>query len=72
MPSPHSCSRTPLSACWRRDSSATLGKFAAGELAAFCLAGKHAPTAVRNGPGLLADFQARLTAAGIPLAWPKA
>ncbi|MFM1748143.1 MAG: hypothetical protein RLZZ188_1809 [Verrucomicrobiota bacterium] len=45
---------------------------AAGELAAFCLAGRHAPTAVRNGPALLADFQARLTAAGLPLAWPKA
>ena len=44
---------------------------AAGELAAFCLAGKHAPRAVRNGAPLLADFQARLTAAGVPLAWPK-
>ncbi len=45
---------------------------AAGELAAFCLAGRHTPTAVRNGPALLADFQSRLTAAGLPLAWPKA
>ncbi|MFM9031510.1 MAG: FAD-dependent oxidoreductase [Opitutaceae bacterium] len=44
---------------------------AAGELAAFCLAGKHAPRAVRNGAGLLANFQSRLTAAGLPLAWPK-
>jgi hypothetical protein len=44
---------------------------AAGELAAFCLAGKHAPRAVRNGTGLLADFQSRLTTAGVPLSWPK-
>jgi hypothetical protein len=44
---------------------------AAGELAAFCLAGKHAPRAVRNGAGLLADFQTRLTAAGVPLSWPR-
>jgi hypothetical protein len=41
-----------------------------GELAAFCLAGAHAPRAVRQRPALLADFQSRLTAAGIPLAWP--
>jgi len=44
---------------------------AAGELAAFCLAGKHAPRAVRNRAALLADFQSRLTTAGVPLAWPK-
>ena len=44
---------------------------AAGELAAFCLAGRHSPRAVRNGAGLLADFQSRLSAAGVPLAWPK-
>jgi hypothetical protein len=44
---------------------------AVGELAAFCLAGKHAPRAVRAQASLLADFQTRLTAAGIPLAWPQ-
>ncbi len=42
-----------------------------GELAAFCAAGKHAPRAVRHTPALLADFQARLVAAGIRLAWPE-
>ncbi len=42
-----------------------------GELAAFCTAGRHVPRAVRKHPALLADFQARLTTAGVPLAWPK-
>jgi hypothetical protein len=42
-----------------------------GELAAFCHAGQHAPRAVRKTPALLTDYQARLTSAGIPLAWPK-
>jgi hypothetical protein len=42
-----------------------------GELAAFCLAVRHTPRAVRRNATLLADFQARLTAAGVPLAWPK-
>ncbi|MCX6951961.1 MAG: FAD-dependent oxidoreductase, partial [Verrucomicrobia bacterium] len=43
-----------------------------GALAAFCHAKKTAPHAVRHTPSLLADFQAALTAQGIPLAWPKA
>ena len=42
-----------------------------GELAAFCATGRHAPRAVRQNPTLLADLQTRLTAAGVPLAWPK-
>jgi hypothetical protein len=44
---------------------------AAGELAAFCLAGRHAPRAVRQAPGQLAEFQAQLVSAGIPLAWER-
>jgi hypothetical protein len=42
-----------------------------GELAAFCAAGKRSPRAVRGNANLLADFQRQLTAAGIPLGWPK-
>ena len=43
---------------------------AAGLLAAFCAAKKEPPRAVRNRPALLAEFQQRLTAEDIPLAWP--
>ncbi|GAB7043568.1 MULTISPECIES: FAD-dependent oxidoreductase [Catenuloplanes] len=42
----------------------------AGLLADFCLARGVAPRAVRDNPGLLADFQARLIAAGVELHWP--
>ncbi|WP_033340276.1 FAD-dependent oxidoreductase [Catenuloplanes japonicus] len=42
----------------------------AGVLADFCLARGVAPRAVRNTPGLLADFQARLVADGVELRWP--
>ena len=42
-----------------------------GALTAFCLARKTSPRAVRNTPALLADFQAQLSAQGVPLAWPK-
>jgi hypothetical protein len=41
----------------------------AGELVAFCLAVKESPRGVRA--RRLADFQSRLVAAGIPLAWPS-
>jgi len=44
---------------------------AAGALAAFCLEQKESPRAVRNGPKCLAAFQARLTAQGVELAWPR-
>ena len=44
---------------------------AAGLLAAFCLARAVPPRAVREGSGLLADFQALLRAQGIELAWPQ-
>jgi hypothetical protein len=40
-----------------------------GELAAFCHATKESPRGVRA--RRLADFQRRLTAAGIPLTWPS-
>jgi hypothetical protein len=44
---------------------------AAGALAAFCRDRGTAPRAVRNTPRLMADFQARLAARGVELAWPK-
>jgi hypothetical protein len=44
---------------------------AAGHLAAFCAARSTLPRAVRADPGLLADFQRELVAAGVELAWPK-
>jgi hypothetical protein len=44
---------------------------AVGHLAAFCRDKKEPPRAVRNRSGLLAEFQQRLTAAGIPLAWDE-
>jgi hypothetical protein len=43
----------------------------AGTLADFCLARGVPPRAVRNTPGLLADFQDRLTGQGVPLRWPE-
>ncbi|MEV0405942.1 FAD-dependent oxidoreductase [Actinoallomurus sp. NPDC050550] len=43
---------------------------AAGVLAAFCLDRGTTPRAVRNDPGLLTDFQARLEAQGVELHWP--
>ena len=43
---------------------------AVGELAAFCLARKHSPRAVRATPALLQAFQKQLQAQGIPLTWP--
>nr|WP_055507815.1 FAD-dependent oxidoreductase [Nonomuraea pusilla] len=43
---------------------------AAGALAAFCLDRSVSPHAVRNHPGLLADFQARLEEQGVELHWP--
>jgi hypothetical protein len=42
---------------------------AVGCLAVYCRERKETPRAVRNRRDLLADFQRRLTAAGIPLAW---
>ena len=42
----------------------------AGALAAYCLDRGVAPRAVRNNPALLAEFQDRLVAQGIELAWP--
>jgi hypothetical protein len=42
----------------------------AGALAAFCLTNGCSPRAVRNTPGLLADFQARLVSDGVELRWP--
>jgi len=42
----------------------------AGALAAFCLTHGCSPRAVRNTPGLLADFQARLVSDGVELRWP--
>ncbi len=44
---------------------------AAGALAAFCLARKKSPRAVRNKKSLLADFQKLLRADGVRLEWPK-
>lgn len=43
---------------------------AAGALAAFCLDRGETPRAVRNSPGLLADFQGELRKQGFELAWP--
>ncbi|GAA1519594.1 FAD-dependent oxidoreductase [Dactylosporangium maewongense] len=43
---------------------------AAGALAAFCLNEGTTPRAVREDPSRLADFQSRLTADGVELAWP--
>ncbi|MDQ7905276.1 FAD-dependent oxidoreductase [Phytohabitans sp. ZYX-F-186] len=42
----------------------------AGVLADFCLARRTTPAAVHDTPGLLADFQNRLTAEGVELRWP--
>ena len=42
---------------------------AAGSLAAFSRERKEPPRAVRNRRDLLAEFQRRLTTAGVPLAW---
>jgi hypothetical protein len=44
---------------------------AAGLLAAFCAEKKAPARAVRNRPALLAEFQQRLTAQEVPLAWPR-
>lgn len=44
---------------------------AAGALVAHCTAKKLAPRQVRNDPIRLKEFQAALTAQGMPLAWPK-
>jgi hypothetical protein len=44
---------------------------AAGLLAAFCLAKKAKPRAVREKKELLADFQRMLVTEGIELAWPR-
>jgi hypothetical protein len=43
----------------------------AGELVAFCHRQRVEPHAVRASATLLADFQAQLTAAGVPLHWPR-
>lgn len=43
----------------------------AGALAGFCLARGVPPRAVRNTPGLLADFQDHLAGDGIQLRWPE-
>ncbi|MFJ7078493.1 FAD-dependent oxidoreductase [Streptomyces sp. NPDC098781] len=43
---------------------------AAGTLAAFCLDHGTTPHAVRERPGLLKDFQRRLTSDGLELTWP--
>ncbi|MBB5868971.1 hypothetical protein F4553_002350 [Allocatelliglobosispora scoriae] len=42
----------------------------AGALAAFCLTRGESPRAVRNTPGLLAEFQALLVRDGVELRWP--
>ncbi|MFF8845156.1 FAD-dependent oxidoreductase [Streptomyces sp. NPDC015127] len=42
----------------------------AGALADFCLSHGVSPRAVRNCPGLLADFQSRLSRDGVELSWP--
>jgi len=49
----------------------TIGE-SVGALIAFCTARKQPPRAVRNNAALLEEFQGRLVAQGIPLAWPKA
>ena len=45
---------------------------AVGELIAYCTETKDSPRGVRQNAQRLAAFQARLSAAGIPLAWPEA
>ena len=44
---------------------------ASGSLAAFCVAQKKSPRAVRNQPELLAEFQKLLRDDGVRLEWPK-
>ena len=44
---------------------------AVGTLAAFCVAQKKSPRAVRNQPELLAEFQKLLRDDGVRLEWPK-
>ena len=44
---------------------------AAGLLAAFCAEKKEPPRAVRNRPALLKEFQQRLTAQDVLIAWPR-
>lgn len=43
---------------------------AAGQLAAFCLRGKHAPRQVRANAKLLEDFQRSLKRQGVEIRWP--
>jgi hypothetical protein len=43
---------------------------AAGALVAFCHANRLSPRSVRNTPQHLAEFQARLVAQGVEIAWP--
>jgi hypothetical protein len=43
---------------------------AAGTLAAFCIAQKKSPRAVRNQNDALADFQKLLQNDGVRLSWP--
>jgi hypothetical protein len=43
----------------------------AGALAAHCVRERVRPRAVRNAPKLLAEFQARLQAQGVEIAWPR-
>jgi hypothetical protein len=43
----------------------------AGCLAAEAIRRNTRPRAIRNTPALLKDFQARLMAQGVELAWPK-
>ncbi len=43
----------------------------AGCLAAEAIRLKTSPRAIRNKPGLLKDFQSRITAQGIEIAWPR-
>ncbi len=44
---------------------------AAGALAAYAVATKNSPRAVRNSPKLLAEFQNRLRRQGVELEWPR-
>jgi hypothetical protein len=44
---------------------------AVGALAAYCVTEKRMPREVRKTAALLRAFQDRLTAEGVPLAWPK-
>jgi hypothetical protein len=43
----------------------------AGALAAHCVSSRLRPRQVRNDPKLLRDFQAKLTAQGVELEWPR-